>query len=147
MAITITKAKVKAKAKTAANVIDSIVHNYVQAKQELEAKLAKLAVLQAQVAEGEKALLEYADMLVAPDEGTVLQAGDYVVKIGARGRKAIAFDNAAIKSELGDQLFDTLAQFNVTELKKYMTGNAFDSAVTYAHVNKRKISVEEAKGA
>lgn len=146
MTITITKAKAKSKAKTEpTNVIDAVAQKYVAGRLELEAKLAKLAALQKEVEAGEKALLEYVDTVTAADVPTELQVGEYVVKVGAKGRKAVAFDNGRIKKELGKELFDTLAQFKVEDLKKYMAGNVFDEAVTYAHVNKRKVTIEEVK--
>jgi hypothetical protein len=146
--MTITIAKTKAKAKTApSNVIDGVVQTYVKNKLALEAKLAKLAALQKEVEADEKQLLEYVDTLVGAADGTTLAAGDYVVKVGPKGRKAIAFDNEVIKTEIGAGVYDQIATFKIEDLKKYMTGVAFDAAVTYAHVNKRKLIIEEAKDA
>lgn len=147
MALSIVKTKAKVKVKAPTNVIDAVVQKFVADKLALEAKLAKLAALQAEVAAGETALLEYVDTLVDASEGTELQAGDYVVKVGAKGRKAIAFDKAAIKKEIGKEVYDEIAVFKVEDLKRYMTGEAFEAAVEYAHVNKRKIVIEEAEGA
>lgn len=143
MALTITKAK--AKTKTApTNVIDAVVQSYVANRLELEAKLAKLAALQKAVKADEEKLLAYADELVKPEEDTELTAGDYVVKIGAKGRKAVAFDKALIKEEIGADVYEEIANFSIEDLKKYMTGKGFEKAVTYEHANKRKVVVEEA---
>ena len=147
--MTVTVIKSKAKSKQAnvgvADQVSAVAHEYVRNRLALEAKLAKLAALQKAVAEGEAALLAYVDMQTAADAGKTLTVGGYVVKVGPKGRKATQFDNEAIKKELGVKLFDTLATFKIEDLKKYMTGNAFDAAVTYEHVNKRKVVIEEAQ--
>lgn len=148
MAITVVKKEVSPKATPkaeAANEITEITARFAKNKLALEAKLAKLADLVKSVKEDEDRLLEHADLLVAPEESTTLSGDGYVVNIGPRGRKVTAMDNAAIKKDLGDELFDKLASFSVEDLKKYMTGVNFEKAVTYVHANKRKVTVKEAK--
>jgi len=144
MPITITKPKTKTKAAVNSG-IDVLVQRYVENRLALEGKMAKLAALQKEVATDEKDLLQYTDTLVDATEGTELQAGDYVVKIGPKGRKAVAFDKGKIKQEIGDHVYEQIATFAIEDLRKYMTGHAFDEAVTYENVSKRKIVIEEAK--
>lgn len=144
MAITITKTKAKQKAQPT-NVIDEVAQRYVEGRIKLDAKLAQLAALQKEVEAGEKELLSYIDTVTAADMPAELQVGEYVVKIGPKGRKAVSFDNAAIKAEIGDEVYEAIATFKIEDLKKYMTGEAFDRAVKYAHVNKRKVTIETAE--
>ena len=118
---------------------------YVEGRIKLDAKLAQLAALQKEVEAGEKELLSYIDTVTAADMPAELQVGEYVVKIGPKGRKAVSFDNAAIKAEIGDEVYEAIATFKIEDLKKYMTGEAFDRAVKYAHVNKRKVTIETAE--
>ena len=146
MALTITKAKAKQKAQST-NVVDAVAQKYVEQRLKLEGKLAQLAALQKEVEQGEKQLLDYVDTLTAADQPAELQVGEYVVKIGPKGRKAVSFDNAAIKTEVGADVYDAIATFKIEDLKKYMTGEAFEKAVKYANVNKRKVTIEEAKDA
>lgn len=149
MGVTITKSKKAKTAKTAGigNVVTEVAERYVADRLELTAKLAQLAALQASVDAGEKQLLEYVDTLVSAAEPTEITVGDYVVKFGAKGRKAVSFDNDAIRAHIGADTFDKIATFKIEDLKKYMTGEAFDKAVEYANVNKRKVTIEEAQDA
>ena len=145
MTVTLTKKKAALKSQSkATNVIDEVVKRYAANRLTLEAKLAKLAALQKEVAADEKELLEYTDLLVKADEPAVLTAGNYVVKIGPKGRKVVAVDNAFIKGVIGDELFDQLATFQIGDLNKYLTGEQVEAAVSYQHANKRKVTIEEA---
>ncbi len=145
MTVTITKSKTKAKAKQVHDVLAASALAYATRKLALEAKLAKLAALAKEVTEAETELLRLVDEQFAKDKPAEIEAGQYVVKVGAKGQKAVAFDNVKIKSEVGAETFDAIATFKVEDLKRYMTGDAFAEAVTYDHVNKRKVTIAEAE--
>jgi hypothetical protein len=144
MAVTITKAKAAKATKQSVGFAEAQAISYVEKALSLKAKLEKLAALKAEVEAEEKDLLKYVDTQVAKVDEFELAAGDYVIKIGPKGRKAVAFDNEAIKAALGDDLFDQIAQFKIEDLNKYLTGDQCASVITYDNVNKRRVVIEKA---
>jgi len=145
MTVTVFKSKTKSKAKSAAlNDTQALAVAYVEDRLVLDAELAKLSALKKRVEEQEEALLKLVDDGTPKASETKIVAGDYVVKFGPKGQKAVGFNKAMIRKALGADLFVELATFGVTELKKYMTGEDFSKAVAYDHVNKRRVTVEKA---
>jgi hypothetical protein len=121
--------------------IQSAVDTYGALLTELQVKEKKLDGLRAQVQEAEGVLLQYADEAVAPSQAVTLVGSSFTTDISARRRDVVDTNKQLLKDLLDDDVFLAIAKFNVTDLRRYLTGEQVDDVLTYDYVGKRRVRI------
>lgn len=119
------------------------VDKYTDLRRELDSREAELQPLRDNVEYLETELREFADQLVEASRPVTLYGEHHLADFAAKGKRVVDVDKDLLKSILDMDLLWELAQFTVTDLKRYLSGDQLEKVLRYEHVTKRKLKVSD----